>query len=423
MNTILFFGVDFLRLLALANYNKIFASRSQYKYNANGWYIVMFAAILAVVNSIENPFLNLATNILACAVITSRFHFKRLKSILIVSSFLALGILLETIGAIIMMPILEQVDSLQRQFIIFVMLYITVFILLLIIQTLHYYKKHIELKLPARVLFSVAAILALSVLCFLIITTINWKTTDYKLIILSLALVLSITVIDTIILYVLTEINKIQSELATGKLILNDLKAKEDFYLSQEKYLKETNAFRHDLKNKLLTLMGNYPQGDDGYQLLTQMLGEVTALSDTSYCGNAAVNAVFASKLEQAEQYHIDIDYNLLIPQILKLNNGEIGVLFGNLLDNAIDACQLLNDQKKHIEIVTKYENEHLILNIKNTTIGKNSADSLYTTKADKTLHGFGLKSVESVVAKYNGVIDYKVNGNIFEVSAVLYDV
>ncbi len=423
MNIILYFGVDFLRLLALSNYNKIFASRSQYKYNANWRYIVMFAAILAAVNSIENPILNLATNILACAVISSRFNFKRLKSVLIIISFLALGILLESIGAMIIMPILEQVDLPQRQLIIFVMLYITVFILLLIIQTLQYYKKHIEFKLPSRILFSVTIILALSVLCFLIITTINWKTTDYKLILLSLALILSITVIDTIILYVLTEINKIQSELATGKLILSDLKAKEDFYLSQEKYLKETNAFRHDIKNKLLTLMGSCPQDDDSYQLLNQMLGEVTVLSDASYCGNAAVNAVFASKLEQAEQYHIDIDYNLLIPQSLKLNNGEIGVLFGNLLDNAIEACQALSDQKKWIDIVAKYENEHLILNIKNTTTGKNSADLLYSSKADKVLHGFGLKSVESVVEKYSGVIDYKVNGDIFEVSAILYDV
>ncbi len=198
MNIILYFGVDFLRLLALANYNKIFAGRSQYKYYANWRYIVTFAAILAVVNSIENPILNLATNILACAVITSRFNFKRLKSILIIISFLALGILLESIGAMIIMPILEQVDPFQRQLIIFVMLYITVFILLLIIQTLQYYKKHIEFKLPARILFSVNIILALSVLCFLIITTINWKTTDYKLIILSLVLILCITVIDTV---------------------------------------------------------------------------------------------------------------------------------------------------------------------------------------------------------------------------------
>ncbi len=153
------------------------------------------------------------------------------------------------------------------------------------------------------------------------------------------------------------------------------------------------------------------------------MLGEVTTLNDTSYCGNTAVNAVFANKLEQAKQYQIDIDYNLLIPQSLKLNNGEIGVLFGNLLDNAIDACQLLSDQKKWIDIVAKYENEHLILNIKNTTTGKNNADLLHSTKADKALHGFGLKSVEAVVEKHNGVIDYKVNGNIFEVSAILYDV
>ncbi len=183
MNTILFFGVDFLKLLALANYNKIFASRSQYKYNAHWRYIIAFAAILAVANSVENPFLNLATNILACAFITSRFHFKRSKSILIVISFLALGILLETIGAIIVLPILEQADSLQHQLIIFVMLYITTFMLLLIIQALRYYKKHIELKLPARILFSVAAILSLSVVCFLIITSMSWKTTDYKLII------------------------------------------------------------------------------------------------------------------------------------------------------------------------------------------------------------------------------------------------
>lgn len=106
----------------------------------------------------------------------------------------------------------------------------------------------------------------------------------------------------------------------------------------------------------------------------------------------------------------------------MQLDYGDIGVLYGNLLDNAIEACRKLEQEKRFLKLDNKYVEGKLMLIIRNSKVpDKNEA--LETTKRERDMHGRGISSVCKVVDAYNGVIDFEDYGEEFEVSVMLYGI
>ena len=92
--------------------------------------------------------------------------------------------------------------------------------------------------------------------------------------------------------------------------------------------------------------------------------------------------------------------------QQLPFTDREIISLFGNLLDNAIEACERITDKNTWIHIKMKKKNQLLYFEIKNTTetTVQQVPGKFITTKTDGTLHGYGIKNIMDVVEKYHGI-------------------
>lgn len=116
------------------------------------------------------------------------------------------------------------------------------------------------------------------------------------------------------------------------------------------------------------------------------------------------------------------MDFLILIPKRLEIDYGDIGVLYGNLLDNAIEACRKIPEKERFIRVENKYHSGKLLLVITNSKENRKN-EHFKTTKQDLYSHGHGVASVRRVVEKYNGVIQFKDNGMTFEVSAMLYGI
>ena len=112
----------------------------------------------------------------------------------------------------------------------------------------------------------------------------------------------------------------------------------------------------------------------------------------------------------------------LEIPKKMQLDHGDIGVLYGNLVDNAVEACSKVPEEQRFVKIENKYQSGILLLVITNSKTGKKNK-SLKTTKKDNIRHGHGVQSVRKVVEKYNGTVSFTDKGDIFEVSAMLYGI
>ena len=108
------------------------------------------------------------------------------------------------------------------------------------------------------------------------------------------------------------------------------------------------------------------------------------------------------------------MEVNLRKGTVLNISSAEIAVLFGNLLDNAIEAATETVEKRITLEI---QENAgYLIIftsNSINSSVLKNNAN-LETSKTNKELHGIGIKSIKSIVDRYNGMIQFYEEENEF---------
>ena len=102
----------------------------------------------------------------------------------------------------------------------------------------------------------------------------------------------------------------------------------------------------------------------------------------------------------------------------MNLDYSAAGILLGNLLDNAIEACEKIEVSKRWITVNIIYKEHTLILKICNSKEIKKANIALSSKR-----HYIGIHSVTRVVEKYNGTIEFWDLDDSFEVSAILYGI
>ena len=122
---------------------------------------------------------------------------------------------------------------------------------------------------------------------------------------------------------------------------------------------------------------------------------------------NIVLETIINAKLAICDDYDIKTYISIMNGAFDFMSQDEIGILLGNLFDNAIEASK--NSKKKSIELQGWKDGKYTLLLMKNsideTVLGKNK--TLMTTKSDKNNHGYGIKSINRIVNNYNGYIEY----------------
>lgn len=92
--------------------------------------------------------------------------------------------------------------------------------------------------------------------------------------------------------------------------------------------------------------------------------------------------------------------------------------LLANLLDNAIEACEKIDEEKRRISLKIKRVNDMLFIWSENSMkeIGKERSNFFQTNKENKILHGLGMKSIDNVVKKYDGHKEYGIQKDRFQI-------
>lgn len=117
---------------------------------------------------------------------------------------------------------------------------------------------------------------------------------------------------------------------------------------------------------------------------------------------------------------NIEFDTKIQIPEDIFVDAIDICIIFGNALDNCIEACDKIENGPKKISVSIIYEDESLICKIVNTAIKSNSR-FLHTTKSDNINHGFGIGNIESALEKYKNICRFKQSDTEFILSFVIF--
>ena len=185
----------------------------------------------------------------------------------------------------------------------------------------------------------------------------------------------------------------------------------------------ETRRLRHDMKQYstvLSKLIADQKYGD-AQELISQNYKNIVASEMVVDVGNDFVNAILNAKLQTAKSCGIGVICSAE-KNISGIEAADLCNLIGNLLDNAIEAAQKCALEKRSIEFNMSVSGNHLSITVRNSIVSPVLADNpkLLTTKAEKSEHGFGLKTVEIIVKKYNGTTDFYEEGLTFSCHIIL---
>jgi len=179
--------------------------------------------------------------------------------------------------------------------------------------------------------------------------------------------------------------------------------------------LKEFASILHDSRHHRETLYGLISTGENAAAL--QYLDSVHAVEiklhyDTIVKSSPAVDVLLRRKTAEAENYGIKVLCNFEAEGLIPIDDDKLCLIFGNALDNAIEACRkLADDDERYIEIDVRYKNDRLTIRIANTSGPVNIVDNTCaTTKSDPLLHGYGLENIKKTVGQNGGnsVIRYE---------------
>lgn len=183
---------------------------------------------------------------------------------------------------------------------------------------------------------------------------------------------------------------------------------------------QNTRVWRHDYRNHLQVIKGL--TDTKKYGELSNYLGGIEAsLNEMDFkirSGNDLLDAIINSKAGRAETLGITFDVKIAIPNDLSIDSVDLTSLIGNLLNNAIEACERIEEQgaPKYIHLNMQQVNDQLVISVKNSMNGQlNYSSGRLVTSKDKRNHGIGLTQISSITKKYNGYQNFNAEGNTFE--------
>ncbi len=187
--------------------------------------------------------------------------------------------------------------------------------------------------------------------------------------------------------------------------------------------LKESNEqiriMRHDMNKhlKVLTDLIAKDKTDEARKYIDALNDENKNFSSYVYTNNEAFDTAMNIECQKAKASGVDFKSFVGVNGEIKMDDTDITKLFCNLLDNAVEAAE--KTKEKFVSIYVTQKGGDLVVSVKNSS-GEVDVSDLRTTKSDEANHGYGLKSIDSVLEKYDISINRSYKDGLFETDIVL---
>ena len=205
-----------------------------------------------------------------------------------------------------------------------------------------------------------------------------------------------------------TEAEKIKTDLA--------------YYNILEQQNSKLRAYAHDTKNHLSAIK-NLNTNPEIEMHISQMSENLAQYSKVCHSGNHTLDVIVDKYVTECNINGLNFEFDIKNNNLSMIEPYDMVTILGNLLDNALEAAK--NSAQKIVSFETDYRNNFSIIIVSNSCDTNPMSDGKtlpVTTKGNKQLHGFGLKSVRNTLKKYNGDIsfDYDDREKVFIVTVMV---
>lgn len=243
---------------------------------------------------------------------------------------------------------------------------------------------------------------------------------------LSIILVISIFILIIIVMFKLKEKELHKRVLQKNIDVLNkQLQYKLKYYKSEKKSEDEIKRYMHDRRNHIRILIGLVEKGENqrAIDYMSKLTDSYKNMQNNSITKNKVIDSIISNLIEECKQKNIKLNLDIKLPEEIAITDIDLCIIFSNLIDNAIEACEKLNNcSQKFINIKSNIAGSYMYMSIENSYNGQISKNGIeFTTwKKNKKFHGVGLENVRITVNKYKGMLKYDYNESVFKVSVLL---
>lgn len=211
---------------------------------------------------------------------------------------------------------------------------------------------------------------------------------------------------------------KLESKL---KLLENQLDYQKYYYEKVIGNYDDSKKVLHDINNHMNVI--KYFLENEDYKSMGEYINKLSDRipngKNSNICSDKIINAICLEKSRMCKEKNINISFDLVVNYELNIDAIDICTVFGNLIDNAIEACDNMRSVKKFIQVSARICLNQLhikIINSKENKIKKRNGKFL-SSKIDIKNHGIGLENVKQAVYKNQGDIEFRDFSNLFEVN------
>lgn len=199
-------------------------------------------------------------------------------------------------------------------------------------------------------------------------------------------------------------------------------------YKALERQYKESERLRHDLKNHMNVLL-EFSEKREWKKLedyLKTMLNRADLGRGEEASGNRVIDVLLSQNRKRAEENDILWKCDVQVSKLCSVDAFDLCVLFGNILDNAVEACERLQGGEAHgtvqpfIDVQASVVKKCFLLEVKNSFDAFDDSRLKCTRKKNLQRHGIGLLNIRDVVQRYNGVMDTELRDNVFVISVLI---
>ena len=204
-------------------------------------------------------------------------------------------------------------------------------------------------------------------------------------------------------------------EIGLMEMQMDEQRKYNELIAENEKTLKKQ---RHDLRHHLIVIRELSDGGSEKLNDYLDTLSKNIPSVHISYCENKAINAVISHYAAICDEEKVNFNAKLIMPEMSNTSlNSELAIIFGNLLENAIEACHKIDEDKRFIRISSDISYDMLIITMENSYDGNFVSENgrFRSTKRDD--FGIGLSSIQSVARKYRGDAKFEGKDSYFQSS------
>ena len=201
------------------------------------------------------------------------------------------------------------------------------------------------------------------------------------------------------------------------------LESQHQEYLASKENIESIGRLAHDLKHQIAALRAEVDpeHAAAGFEQLEASVAQVSA---QQHSGNPVLDVILTTKMRTCADRGITLTAVADGKLLEGMSSMDIASLFGNALDNAIEATSKLPDpQQRLIRLALYGQGQFTVIRVENyydSALKKEATGALRTTKRDSARHGFGVKSIRHIAMQYGGEVTIRTEDHWFVLTVLL---